>query len=75
LPLVALRMREFPGWIPATYGSDRRKTERQLALCVAQPLASDEELDFGCQGGDFRGSKSSSALALCGSERQIAVLF
>jgi hypothetical protein len=38
LPLVALRIWDFPQSIPATNGSGRMKTERQLALCVALPL-------------------------------------
>ncbi|MDP6446527.1 MAG: sulfatase-like hydrolase/transferase, partial [Pirellulaceae bacterium] len=39
LPLVALRIREFFRSIPATIGSGRSRTERQLALCVALVLA------------------------------------
>jgi hypothetical protein len=35
---VALRIWDFTQSIPATNGSGRRKTERQLALCVALPL-------------------------------------
>ena len=38
LPLVALKTLNFIRSIPATNGSGRTTTERQLALCVALPL-------------------------------------